>query len=119
MPDPKIGCTQDLNLNDKVLIFTPDGKCVDYFITEPPALLVANKRTPATAFVFGPKGQLYFPLTAFGNGNNFNEFTGGCGKPLLAHCSMTQAPVFARQRRASKVETSFEQRVGSARSRHL
>ena len=69
---------QDPDLNDKVLIFTPDGKCVDYFITEPPALLAANKRTDATAFVFGPKDQLYFPLNAFAAGNNFNEFTGGC-----------------------------------------
>ena len=70
--------TQDPDLNDKVLIFTPDGKCVDYFITEPPALLAANKRTDAAAFVFGPKNELYFPLNAFAAGNNNNEFTGGC-----------------------------------------
>ena len=70
--------SQDPDLNDKVLIFTPDGKCVDYFITEPPALLAANKRTDAVSFVFGPKDQLYFPPTGFRDGNNFNEFTGGC-----------------------------------------
>ena len=58
-------------------MFTPDGKCADYFITEPPALLAANKRTDAAAFVFGPKGQLYFPLNAFATGNNFNDQTGG------------------------------------------
>ena len=78
LPDaPWRAGAQDPDLNDKVLIFAPDGKCMDYFITEPPALLAANKRTDATAFVLGPKDQLYFPLNAFAAGNNFNEFTGG------------------------------------------
>ena len=69
---------QDPNLSDKVLIFTPDGKCVDYFVTEPPALLAANKRTYAASFVFGPKDKLYFPPEATIDNNNNNEFTGGC-----------------------------------------
>ena len=73
-----MGSAQDPDLSDKVLIFTPDGKCVDYFVTEPPALLAANKRTYAASFVFGPKDELYFPLEATIRANNTNEFTGGC-----------------------------------------
>ena len=36
---------QDTQLNDKILIYTPDGKCVDYFVTEPSYILEEGLRT--------------------------------------------------------------------------
>ena len=36
---------QNSQNNDKILIYTSDGKCVDYFITEPSDILGQGLRT--------------------------------------------------------------------------
>lgn len=45
MPFENYLLSQDPQLNDKILIYTPDGKCVDYFVTEPPNVLEEGLRT--------------------------------------------------------------------------
>ncbi len=43
-PAPALA-VQDQQNNDKILIYTPDGKCIDYFVMEPADILDQGQRT--------------------------------------------------------------------------